>query len=176
MPQKTTPGSTHAHQSPSSLLKAISDKKSFFFARNAFSLSLREEADQARIDEVVQQFSGLLSDQEIDALRDFYAARDRVNGVMRALSVRTGARLREETRNFLGAHAEHLGDEAYAFLDESTGFRVVVQVDAVDSCRVDNDGNLGGFLRVNPRKMSTETWPFRVTEGKVVVRTEADLY
>lgn len=176
MPQKTTPDSTHSPQSPISLLKAISDKKSVFFARNAFSLSLREEADQARIDEVVQQFSGLLSDQEIDALRDFYAARDRMNGVMRALSERTGTRVREETRNFLGAHAEHLGDDAYAFLDESTGSRVFVQVDAVDSCRVDNEGNLGGFLRVSPRKMSTETWPFRVTEGKIIVRTEAELY
>lgn len=176
MPQKTIPNSTHSPQSSSSLLEAISDKKSVFFARNAFSLSLREEVDQTRIDEVIHQFSGLLSDQEIDALRDFYAARDRANGVMRALSERTGARIREETRNFLGAHAEHLGDDTYAFLDESTGSRVVIQVAALDSCRVDAEGSLAGFLRVSPHKMSTETWPFRVTEGKIVVRTEAELY
>lgn len=160
----------------SGAVAALEAKRAGFRACNLFGLSQSSMGSDIAGDDVLRLFAEMADEDELAALAEFYAARSRAYQVVRDVSRRLDEQLSAQVRAFLAQHAEHQGDEVYAFQREPRGGVVSVQVSGIDWLKVYPDGVAQGALLVKPRAHLTETWGFRVLDGRIIVRPDAELY
>ncbi len=167
---------SNANQVAQALIAALADSQAAFLARNAFSLSQSSLGSDIPPEGVLKQFAPLIPESELQELEEYFNARARAKTIVAGMASRVGDAAYNSGVDFLATCAKPCGNSVYEVFDESTHRLVRLKIVRVDSCYQTKDGAVAGSILVSPQERCFETLVFHLKEGRMVVRTEADLY